>query len=285
VACRRSSLAVRPCSSLASFAVKSVAFCEHHRGGPAYHRDLPEFFRTHIKGKCYLVVRDGLAWRPYYDASLSTYGAGSPGPPEGMSLDDWLAANEAEPLVTPELGPGEHYARMWRGGAWPNVQETPHSRQWRDSVRVTRMLARRLKAVFDDIEPIRADDNVYGHELRMLFLLACNEVESSCKAILTEHGVEPMSRGRFGMDDYRKLAPVMRLAEWEVTLSTNPDYGTVVPFAGWSAGPSASLPWYQAHHEVKHDREKMLDRATFGTTITAVCRCLHVARRPIRPVV
>jgi hypothetical protein len=50
----------------------------------------------------------------------------------------------------------EHYARMSRGAWWPRVEETAYVQPWRESVRVTRILAQRLKAVFNDIEPVRA---------------------------------------------------------------------------------------------------------------------------------
>jgi hypothetical protein len=229
---------------------------------------VPELFRTRLNGYCLLLARDGLGWRAYRDDTHSTYGHSSPNP---RSMEEWVrdVAHGTPPVAIEFLGAGEYYARMWRGGAWPNVKETRHSREWLHSVRVTRMLTRRLKAVFDAIEPVRAHDGVYSHELRMLLLLACNEVESSCKAILVEHGVQPMGSW-FNMKDYRKLAPVMRLDEWAVTLTTNPDYGPIEPFARWSATPTSTLEWFQEHHEVKHDRETKLARASFGNAIVAV---------------
>lgn len=61
----------------------------------------------------------------------------------------------------------------------------------------------------------------------------------------------------------------MRLAEWEVSLSSHPAYGSIRPFAGWRPG-RRSLPWYNAYNDTKHDREVRLCQATLRNAITAI---------------
>jgi hypothetical protein len=191
-------------------------------------------------------------------------------------LTDWVKRNGGGLLEKLELAPGEHYARIWRGGHWPDPENSGFAREWREAIRVGRMLATRLQEVFRYLEPVSPHKGAYSHELRMLFVLACMEVESACKEILFANGTP---RGmQLNMGDYRKLAPVMRLPEWEVRLSTNTAYPPVAPFAAWAIAGSGSLSWFQDHHAVKHGREQSLDKATLGNTIEAVAAVFIMLR-------
>jgi hypothetical protein len=55
---------------------------------------------------------------------------------------------------------------------------------------------------------------------------------------------------------------------WEVALSRHPDHPPLRPFAGWST--TQTLPWYQEHHGVKHDREIDFDKATLENVLSAL---------------
>jgi hypothetical protein len=97
----------------------------------------------------------------------------------------------------------------------------------RDAVRFARMLTDSLRTIFRYVEPRRAHDQVYSHELRSLRILACTEVENACKAILTQNGVKPVHRPPSGRPRPRKgkhRKPTTRQA------------------TSWSHGPSHRLP-------------------------------------------
>jgi hypothetical protein len=190
----------------------------------------------------------------------------------GKTLEDFLAKyKNVKRLGRCELPGGRHYARIGRGTPQPHPNETRFSAQWRASVRIGHMLAVRLQEIFRHIEPNEQHRKVFSHELRMLYMLACMEVESACKAVLEANHATPLGRRReFTIDDYKRLARPMRLYEWTVRLSTNPDYGPITPFVEWEPNGAGKLQWYSDHNKVKHSREKDLDLATMENTIEAL---------------
>lgn len=133
------------------------------------------------------------------------------------------------------------------------------------------MFATRLREIFDHVEPCEQHKGVFSHELRMLYMLACMEVESACKAVLEANGARPAKRRKdFNVEDYGRLAAPMRLDDWTVQLSADPEYGLLTPFEEWGPGKSGQLKWYSDHNKVKHSREKSLKLATLENTLQAL---------------
>jgi len=230
----------------------------------------PSFLRARNRHGSYVIKRDGSQWWAYQETTRIQAATGDDSAQSASPLttmDGWLVHAGCGPAIPIVLGPGEHYARIWRDGPIPD--RYGYVKEWRESLRVMHMLGRRLQECFRFIEPVRAHDNAYSHELRMLFLVACMEVESACKAVLLANAAAPTGKD-FTMVDYRRLEVPMRLSSWGVELSTKLEYGTIAPFEAWAGGAASGLPWYQAHHEVKHGREQHLDMATLGNTIAAV---------------
>jgi len=171
--------------------------------------------------------------------------------------------------VRSKMLPGDHYWRMWREGECPRVRAMAGFRlPWVRTVRYSRILYARLREITGHIEPVRGHDSVFGHEIRQLLLLACTEVESAWTSIL-EGSWEGCERPT--TKHYSRLCAPMRLSEWKVELSATPEYGELSPFADWDPNTSTkSIPWYDAYNATKHDRERSLERATFGDMLNAL---------------
>jgi hypothetical protein len=174
-------------------------------------------------------------------------------------------------LVPSKLRPGDYFGRMWRDGESPDLRWDLTLMDARAStIRYSRVLYRGFRDLMRYVEPDRAHDGVYSHEIRQLLLLACTEVESAWRSILSWHwGFEDDER--LTTKTYVGLGRAMRLGEWAVTLSTHRLYGYIIPFKDWDPlRPSASLPWYDAYNQTKHDREGKLKHATFGHLVDAM---------------
>jgi hypothetical protein len=181
--------------------------------------------------------------------------------------DHYRQTDNAVQIEQCELIVGQHYPRIYRPPSRGRIEglESAHG----NSAQAVRTLLAALQEVLRVIEPHASNDGAYGHELRQLLILGCNEVESSFRAVLKANGYS--NPGRWSTNDYVKLLPLMRLNEWAVRLPRYPDYPPMKPFAGWSAAnPTQSLPWYEAYNGVKHDREQSFHSATFGHALHAL---------------
>ena len=127
-----------------------------------------------------------------------------------------------------------------------------------------------LEGLFRCIEPDAQHRDVFSHDLRHLLMLTCAEIESGLKAVLKSNG---RSKPRYDLTDYYALLTPLRLHEWKLQLRSYPDFGTLTPFAGWTA--AAAPYWWTAHNKAKHDREHELGKATFGAAIEAMA-ALHI---------
>jgi hypothetical protein len=131
-------------------------------------------------------------------------------------------------------------------------------------------IVRKLKDIFYTVEPVVGNNEVFGHELRNLLILACTEVEAAFKGILTANNYENM--GRLSTKDYVKLIDIFSLRNWNANLVFYPDYGLITPFSDWTEDrPTISLPWYDAYNKTKHDRQNDFDKATLKQVINSVC--------------
>lgn len=166
--------------------------------------------------------------------------------------------------------PGEFLPRIWRGLEHPPSAAVGLHDAEVSTRRVVGDLCSRLQNVFWHAEPDPVCRDVFSHELRSLLILACTEVESSWKAVLEAH---KYPGSNWSTKDYIRLKEPMRLTEWTLVLEQHPKWGRITPFATWTAEDgrtTASLPWYKAYNETKHDREKSLSAATLQHVIDAI---------------
>ncbi|WP_223483669.1 hypothetical protein [Pseudomonas sp. A-RE-19] len=159
---------------------------------------------------------------------------------------------------------GCYYPRVWRGvpslGVLAGYRAIPPSltefSAGKQAVVAATSLFGGLVDLFRYVEPNKLNDNVYGHRIRELLILACTEVESHWKSVLllnmkvVPNNFHPKTR------DYVKLCPVLKLKEWSVTLNDYFGSDLISPFDSWDESKSTqSLTWYDAYNLVKHDRE------------------------------
>ena len=184
-------------------------------------------------------------------------------------FERWKKENHVALVVASSAIPGQYFPRIYRG----RENAAPDAEARNATVRVARALFERLEDVFKLIEPVATHQDVFGHELRHLLILAATEVESAWKAVLRANHYPG---DRWTTRDYVRLQTAMKLDAYAVKLAGFPSFGEVVPFAGWSAAnPTESLPWYSAYNANKHNREVYLKRATLGAAIDA-CAAVHI---------
>lgn len=191
----------------------------------------------------------------------------------------WFGPNGESPFHEARLQPGAFYPRMAR----PIDQHPDEAPGWSPGARIeantmaiTRgqltVLTRQLDRICQTVHPTPATFAAFGHDIRNLLILACTEVESHWRGVLTANGLK---RDRFSTNDYVRLCPAMRLDEYAVRFPNYPWLAPVWPFAGWgSTGkPSQELGWYDAYNAVKHNREAEFERGTLEHAFAAVTAC------------
>jgi hypothetical protein len=172
-----------------------------------------------------------------------------------------------------ELNPGEYYPGMARPVAGEsrgrNQDRSEHLKHaWASTTGQLHALIQQLEQICRIVHPVEPNLNTFGHEIRNVLILACTEVESQWKAVLTANGARARST-----HDYVKLATPMRLSEYEVELPYYPWLPAVRPFANWRSGtetPTKDLRWYDAYNNVKHDRESNFKEASLGSAFEAL---------------
>jgi hypothetical protein len=170
------------------------------------------------------------------------------------------------------LAPGEYHPRIYRPTDDGPQLELPsfYNRTWSSSFQAVRNLLAVIENLFRYLEPHPDNAKAYGHEQRQLLILACTEVESSCKAVLKANAYPTPPNDRWSTRDYVKVAAPMHLREWEIGLRYHPEFPPFKPFENWNtANPTTSLSWYDAYNAVKHDREDNFKRATLQNAIVA----------------
>jgi hypothetical protein len=127
-----------------------------------------------------------------------------------------------------------------------------------------------LENIFRNIHPHEDNFDVYGHQIRNLIILATTEVESSLTSILQANNITPLSQ-HFTTRDYVRLKKVLRLEEFEVSLSHYPWLQSFSPFRDWSeTQPTKSLKWYNAYNKIKHNRETEFQEAKLLHSVNAI---------------
>jgi hypothetical protein len=188
-------------------------------------------------------------------------------------LEPTLEKAKCGALVEAKFRSGEHHWRIWRTGApAPNSLGDKERAVWLSTVRATRMIYDRMNTLFAAVEPSPSQRGTFGFLQREIIVLACTEVESAWRSVLSAHTtpLNPASK-RWCTNDYVRLLKPMRLDEWTVSLSVHRDFGPLSPFKGWDQGnPTKSLPWYDAYNAVKHGREDNLNTATLENVVNAM---------------
>ena len=187
-------------------------------------------------------------------------------PNKTLSLLDWANSFPCARNIQPRLlSVNEYFPRIYRPGA-SAMQSQDVMKQSAVAVQV---LCDRLEHLFRVVEPVVANLQTYGHEIRSLLLLACMEVEAALSAVLRANSYPGT---RWSTRDYVKLINPMRLDAYEFRLAFYPNIPPIAPFSTWSnPQPTQSLPWYHAYNQTKHDRESHFLDATLKNAIAAVC--------------
>lgn len=201
---------------------------------------------------------------------------------EGMPLLDWLKKNPKRLKYNfdNEINDsGEfdynYYCAEWdlkkiflEDGECFNIQEPFNSPHFNADKRQYISLINRLEETFNIIEPIEKHKDVYGITFREIMLLAAMEVEVHWAALLKNNGYE-MSK-RLSTRDYVKLFDFIDFGS-EFKLSSYPDFSPLEPFKNWDIEkPTASLSWYDAYNQVKHDRSSKINLATLENALLAL---------------
>jgi hypothetical protein len=179
------------------------------------------------------------------------------------------------------LPPGGYYARMARP---TTLQPDDFPRFPTHSLYINEIsgtvgqlisLVEKLRGICQVVEPVPENLDAFGHAIRECLIIACTEVESHWKAVLSANG---MMKDRYTTNDYIKTLLPLKLDQYEVELLKFPLCGRFSPFRGWDASaPTTTLAFYDAYNAVKHDREKEFSRATLRHSLEATCACFIMA--------
>jgi len=163
--------------------------------------------------------------------------------------------------------------RIWRTPPWkegPPIEDTPDFDAMINGLQQAEVLNDALERIFRVVHPSLETAATYGTEVRNLLILACTEVEEQWKAVLVANGASPMGQCLTTRDYVKLLAP-MGLAAFGRALRRYPRYPEIWPFRDWDRErPTASLPWYDAYNQAKHDREGKFHEAKLCHAISAV---------------
>lgn len=179
-----------------------------------------------------------------------------------------------------KLSVGQYYPRIIRPFAMQLrdsiLGESPGHQTERDVVATTVgqliALMRQLDRICQTIHPSPETLDTYGHDIRNLLILACTEVETNWRGILSKNGV---SKRKLTTNDYVQLSAAMRLPAYSVSFLQYPWLSPLAPFTGWgtTGSPTKELRWYDAYNKVKHDRENQFRESTLRHALEAVTAC------------
>lgn len=119
------------------------------------------------------------------------------------------------------------------------------------------------------VHPHEDNFNVFSHRIYELLLRTCTEIENVLREQLAKHqtdlGIELTDKPK--IHDYKKLIErkvVDRSLRCTVGLQfwSHPNVLWINPFQDWFNG-DASLFWYRAYNNVKHNREANFPEANF----------------------
>lgn len=204
---------------------------------------------------------------------------------EGESILDKLRAGpftSSDPInvdiVKCDVKPGEYYPRIARPSDSQNYLspgENPETSRDANFIAIAlgqlNNLVRQLENICQIAHPAERTLETYGHSIRNLLILACTEVETYWRGVLTANG---HIRPRITTNDYVALKDAMRLADYSISFTSYPWLESIRPFANWNRqNPTTTLRWYDAYNAVKHNREGEFERATLRHAFEAVTAC------------
>ncbi|EJM03812.1 hypothetical protein PMI18_01508 [Pseudomonas sp. GM102] len=196
------------------------------------------------------------------------------------SLRDWVVSTfGATDIRSTTNDVGSTVTGIWRPGLYfqNEIYQGLDIDQYeqRFSEQSLRVLIEQLDVLLLYIEPEGSGLSSYSHKTRELLILACTEVESHWKSLLTKAGAAPLNGRTFTTNDYVKLLSSAHLREYTVLLRNYRTAQPVSPFANWTAtAPTNSLAWYDAYNKTKHDRGAHFNEATLSNVISAVSACI-----------
>jgi len=126
---------------------------------------------------------------------------------------------QAAEVARTDLDSGQYYPRIWRRGryTWGDFGEDYTDHDIVLGIQAAELLLERMRDVFRTIQPCKANQHSFGHEIRALLLLACTEVESAWKSILRVNGYagHPGAKGFWTTKDYvRLLRACLKSGRW-----------------------------------------------------------------------
>ena len=125
-----------------------------------------------------------------------------------------------------------------------------------------------LKKIFEFIEPVDENLNIFSHRIYELFLRSCTEYESHCKDILLDNGL----KGSFNNEKYFLINIMCKLSEYSAMLLLDGNiYLNINPFKDWANVDYEPLKWYQDYNSVKHNRNSEFSKANLSNLINSVC--------------
>lgn len=139
-----------------------------------------------------------------------------------------------------------------------------------DEIRAYRAIANTLTEIFYVIEPEQANLNVFGHQIRNLFIVACTEVENLLKSFFRDNSGKTE---KLNMKKYVQSNNWLQLNKYSVSLRLQKYSQIITPFESWPN--THSLSWYQAYNDTKHNRHTEFDKANLRNLIEAVA-AIHV---------
>jgi hypothetical protein len=189
------------------------------------------------------------------------------------TLSDWVIRNFGAQNIQPMTNSiGHSVDAVWRPGIvqYSEILQSLDftAMQMHGSENALRPLVEKLDEILVFIEPDANNLNCYGHKTRELLILACTEVENQWKFYMSKAQAQP-ARRNFTTVDYVRLVDRLYLREYQIKSKSHSQIPSIRPFENWNAAAStASIPWYDAYNQTKHDRDQHFNQAT-------LLHCLH----------
>jgi len=137
-------------------------------------------------------------------------------------------------------------------------------------IRAFEVIQADFRKLLEYIEPADQNLNTYSFRTHELLMRSCVEVEANFKAIFIDNMLTKVSPEHLTMRHYRAINKTHRLDAFKVKLPAwTGEAGVRQPFSAWSDS-AASLPWYQAYNQSKHDRYNAFKHATFEHLLDAI---------------
>ncbi len=131
------------------------------------------------------------------------------------------------------------------------------------------LLIDELSDIFKIVEPIGDNMNCYGHKIRNLIILACTEIDSICKDVLTSNNYP--SKQLYKTKDFVLLKEPLKLDQYVIKFKRYPEIEGCSPFKNWTKEkPTKTLYWYDSYNAVKHDRINNYKLATINCVIDSI---------------